>query len=930
MGKSRIAIGSIVAIAGMFAAFLVVMAALLVVAVPMFVRGRVVGLVEAELDRQLGATVRFDEVSLSLLTHFPDVTVGVRGLKVVGEAPFEGVELASVDELSLTLDLMSVVAGSRVELERLAVVRPRLNVIVDAEGRSNTDILPASGGAGSGEGSSYDLALKDYAIEDLELVYDDRAAGRRLRLTDLDHRGQAAITSERTAVETRTDIADIALVDGGVDLLRNVRLGWDLNADIEQPSGKITLRDNRLALNDLVVSATGTVAPAGDDLQLDLTFEALETSFKSLLSLVPAVYSDGFESMVSEGTLALNGHVRGTLASSGERLPGFGVDLKVADGAFRYPELPGVEGVHVDARVEHPGGDPDAIVVDVAQFRMALDGQPIEGTLKLRNPQTDPDVEAKLKGRIDLAQLRQALPSAEVNATGKIDVDVDVAGRLSAFEAQDVDAVRALGTIRMVDVLYEDPEQAVPMHVDRLTVTLDPRRVDVADLKMRLGASDLAGTMQVDNLLSYLLADAVLVGRAELQSRSLDLDALAGADEEGEPTEEGSSSIYVIPKDLDVDVGLKLDQVRYGGRDYREVRGRIATKDGALRMNDLRMKLLDGSVTLNGLYQAEDEQAADVEVSVDVRELGLAGALDAFETLRRIAPVAEKSKGRFNSKIGATLRLGPDLSPDLASLFSDGNIQLLGLALQPEAMKKVASKVKNGRFDSIDLDDTALQFEIKNGKLRIDPTTVAIGGSKATLKGTTGTLDQSLDLRIDLEVPVKDIGAADLLGGLSVGTIPVVVKIGGTYTDPKVTVDVGKALENVAEDLKEQVVAEVGAKVDEAVDAALEVARKQGDALVAEAEKQAAALIAEAKSQADKLRKTAKKEGRKLVEQANNPVAKKLAEEGAAKLEQEADKAAKKVEREADKAAASLVDAANAERERLLTQAAAQAKARTP
>lgn len=891
----------------------------LLMGMPSFLETRVVALVQAELDRQFRANVRFDGVSASMFRHFPDVTVRVSGLRVEGREPFEGVELARATDVLVTVDVMSVLTGSEITVKRFRVTAADVHVIFDEEGRTNLDILPTSEEETSSEGS-YALSLKQYVLEDLWITYEDRQAGRVVTLKGLNHWGSAKYTASAIDLQTRTDVAGLGFTEGGVDLLRDVVVGWDLNASIDNQTGTVRLADNQLALNELVVSATGSVTPGDEALDLDLTFEALETRFRSLMSLVPTVYSRRFDDLVTGGTLALSGQVKGALPYAADTLPAFGVDLKIEDGSFRYPELPGVSGVRVNARVSHQGGSPDAVVLDVKDFRASVDGQPVQGSLRLTHAQTDPDLALKLVGKLDLDKLTRALPTLGVTARGNMDVDVDVAGRLSAFEAQKVDEVRAEGSVHMAGVVYEDPEQPVPVFVDKLTLRLDPRRVDLAELELRLGQSDVSGTMQVDNLLSYALGDAVLVGRADLRSRLMDLDELASADEE--EAESGESSLYVIPDDLDLDVGLSLARVRYGGKDYHDIRGRVATKGGALKMNDVRMKALDGHVTLNGTYQAESEQAADVEVRLDVRDLGIAGVVDAYETLRKLVPVARLAPGKVNTELGLTLRLGPDLSPDLASLFSDGRLQLHGVTLKPEVMKKVATTLNAPAFEQIDLQNTALVYQIANGRLHVRPTPFRLGGVQATLTGHTGTLDQTLDLRIDSDVPVGKLGTA--IPGLTVGNVPLVVRIGGTFTHPDVRVDLGGAVDSIIADVKDQ----LADKAEAALDDALAAAREQGEALLAEAQKRADALLAAAAEQARNIRKAARQEGQKLVNQAKNPVAKKAAEVAANKLTQEADKAASKVEREARNAADKLMAEARAQQEKLLEEAGGQARSR--
>ncbi|MFN7144452.1 MAG: AsmA-like C-terminal region-containing protein [Myxococcota bacterium] len=613
--------------------------------------------------------------------------------------------------------------------------------------------------------------------------------------------------------------------------------------------------------------------------------------------------------------------------------------LQVNDGAFRYPSLPtSVDGIQVDLAVRHPEGGVDATEIDLPRFAANVGGAPITGSLRLRNPVTDPDVAATVVGALDLALLRQALPPSDATYAGKAAVDLDVRGRVSQFTAQAVDQVTARGTLRLEDFRYTTPEQPVPVEIDRLHVTLDPRRADLAELSMRLGASDLAARGTVDNLVAYVLTDAPLVGRMDVTSRFLDLDAFTGGGSEAVASSDGAtrgasagaapvdagSRVVVVPTDLDFGLTARAGRVRYGGHDASDVTGTFALKDGALRIETLRMGLLGGRVELSGAYAAPTDAHADVDMRIEMVDFDAGATVAAFDALGEIVPVARGARGRFDSGFRMQARLGPDLAPDLPTVFSDGRLRTKALSLAPAFLGDVAEKLGNTRFRTLDLDDADLRFEMKNGRVAIAPTSLKVGGVAATLGGTTGALDRTLDLDLAMEVPVASVKAADLLGAIGAakgGAADVKVKVGGTYDKPTVRLDVG----GVADAIEEK----VAAVVEDVTDRLLAEARAKGDALVAEAERLAAKGIAEAKKQGDALRAEAKKRADTLAAEAKgNPLAEAAAKETKKKLLAEADKKIAKLEAEAASKARAGVDAAKKEQARLLREAEAKAKTR--
>lgn len=902
--------------------------AVALVAAPWLLRDRLLEAFRSELDRQLDATITFDGVSVGLFRHFPHATLEVRGLAVTGEGAFEGVPLAEIDALSLTVDVLSVVRGDRMEIQRLAVTRPRVRVVFDEEGRSNLDVFPETteaGDEGSGEeaASAWSLALKEYGIEDLVLDFEDRASGLRLRLDDLDHRGTAVVeASGAVRATTRTDVAAVDLAQGGVELLRQVAVGWDLGFELDASGTRVRLLDNRLRLADLELAATGEVR-FDEAVGLDLEVSAPGARIESLLSLVPVAWAGSLDALRSEGDIRLGGSIRG--AWTEDAWPALDLALHVGDASFGWPDLPRFERVAVDARVKHPGGNPDALVLEVPSFGLAVDGQPLQGTFRAAHPFSDPDVAVDLRGRVDLDRLRRAVPALELDASGRVDLDLSLAGRVSHFVASRIDDVRAEGSVRMTEVVWRSPEAPEPVHVDSLVLAVRPEAVDLSEARVRVGRSDLAGTGRVEGLPGWLLGEGALVGRAELTSTRLDLDELGGEPAETAPS--GSDdvqgyAVFVVPSDVDLALGVDMAQVVYGGRTYDNVRGELAARDGRLLIEDLRLGLFGAEVALEGEYVAPTADAADVRLRVGVRDLGLPEVMRSFETLRLVAPVAERATGRLGTDILVKLRLGPDLTPDLASLLSEGELQLRGVTLQPVVLQQVAQKLGDDRFRAVDLADSVLRYQVDEGRLRLDPTSLTLGGVKGTMSGSTGVLDRTLDLRLDLVVPTKALQGSSLAAGLVGEQVPVVVRIGGTHDAPKVQVDlsdvVGGAVDTLKAEVREGIRKGVGALVDSP---RVQEARRRAEALVSEAQQKAAALLAEAATKAAGLRSAAQAQADALVAEAKTPIARQAAKKAGDKLVADADAAARKLEQEAKRAGDQLLRAAQAQGEELVSKA---------
>jgi len=156
--------------------FILIIASAIVL--PIIFKDDIIAIVKEEANNNVNARLDFGDIGLSMFESFPDFTLTIEDIKVVGLDPFDGVVLADIAELKLSLDLMSVINGEKIDINTIGLLSPNLHVIVLADGRANYDIaLPSESPEEVEESSSetsFSIGLKSYYIENANIIYDDR------------------------------------------------------------------------------------------------------------------------------------------------------------------------------------------------------------------------------------------------------------------------------------------------------------------------------------------------------------------------------------------------------------------------------------------------------------------------------------------------------------------------------------------------------------------------------------------------------------------------------------------------------------------------------------------------------------------------------------------------------------------------------------
>jgi hypothetical protein len=232
----------------------------------------------------------------------------------------------------------------------------------------------------------------------------------------------------------------------------------------------------------------------------------------------------------------------------------------------------------------------------------------------------------------------------------------------------------------------------------------------------------------------------------------------------------------------------------------------------------------------------------------------------------------------------------------------------------------MASLTKLDFLDDPTLRALSSQFQIRNGRLHVQPFAVGIGPTRMTVSGSNG-FDQSLQYRLLLQVPRSLLGgeANQAIGGLisraagagvdlqAAPELALAVQLGGTVQSPSVGMDVTSGVGTATQAAGEAVREAVEQRAEAVVDSAKLKAAAESERLLKEAEARAATIRKEARALADKLKLEGYQQADSLEARPGNALARVAAAAAADRLRKEADDRSQRIVQEADQRASALM-----------------------
>jgi hypothetical protein len=892
-------------LAAVGAVILLLLALLLVL--PLLFRDRIAQRAKLEANRNLDARVDWRDVGLTFFRDFPDLTLTLDDLTAAGVGRFQGDTLAAVRHLRVVLDLASVLgnltAGRPIVVRAVELERPRLSLIVLEDGTANWDITKKTP-ATAHEAASKPMAisLRRFEISDGAVAFDNRKAKLKAWLSGYDQSLSGDFSRDLVGIKTKADADTVSVTFAGIPYLNRVALGLtaDVQADLAKKS--YSLKDTELRLNDLRLGVSGSARTAGTNLGLDLAFTAPSTNFRSILSLVPAVYAHDFEKVKTAGTFAVNGQVKGEYGDSA--FPSFALNAKVNNAAFQYPDLPlPARDIAMDLSLTNPGGSADSTLVKLDRFHLLVGRNPVDARLVLRTPVSDPDLDLRVKGKVDLADVGRTLKLEGIDQlAGTVAADALVRTRMSFIDKKQYDKVAASGSVDVGNLTVKGKALPKPLAIRQASLRLAPERAELRSFNGTIGSSDLSASGSLENLLAFVMRGDTLRGTATVTSNRFNLDEWRSG--------EGDLQIIPVPPKIDFGLNATVAELTYDKLKMSNARGRLRVKDQRVTLEDFRMNTLGGEIGVTGFYETTTPSKPTFDVGLKLTKLDIPSAFQAFTTVQMLAPVARYAVGKFSTDLHLNGALGKNMLPLFPALSGKGSLQTSEVVLKDfPALEKVVDVTKLRFLDNPALDALRAAFQIRDGRLFVQPFDVKLGGTTMTVSGSNG-FDQSLQYTLGLEVPRSMLGgeANQAIAGLvskagqagldlsAAPRIPLAIQLGGTVTNPSVKADVGTLTSSVAKGAEQAVKQAVTQKVDTAA------AR-----LVAQAEQKAAALRQEAQTLSEKVKGEGYQQADALTAKATNPLLKAAAAPAADQLRKQADSKAADIVREANQRADSLV-----------------------
>ena len=929
---------------------------------PFAFKGKIVSAVQTAANKNLKATVSFNpELSLSLIRNFPNLSLGIDDLKIVGKDSFANDTLINAPHLNLVVDLASVFGGGEIVIRKIHLQDARANIIFLKSGAANFDIAMADTTATekptTDTSAPMSLSIKELNIENTRIHYIDHSMDFELTTEGTNLLSQGDFADALFTLNNKIGIDRASMSFGGMTLLSKAKISGETAIDMDLNQMKFGFADNQFQINDLPLIAKGWIKMGEIDMDMDIDVRTPNSDFKSFLSVVPGCYTENFSDVKASGTMGLVLTMKGIMNDL--RMPATHVELKVKDAGFQYPGMPAsASDVSLNFLMDNTDGNPDNTHIVVAPLKAVLGGDPISVELDLKTPISNPYAKGKIDIDLHLDEWKKLIPlESGTDISGEVKAHFAFDGHYSAIAKKEFNDLQASGNIALNQIKY-NATGSLPLAMKTLTLSVSPSDFAVLGDGIQYGKSAMSLNGKLQNMLGYYLNKETLSGSLIVNSASIDLNEWMGA--MGEEASGGTSTADAsagnnddaaaanssgatatsaphIPDNLNLMLNMNVGQLIFQDYKFQQATAKVDVANGKVTVDPLSALFLGSKVELKNMaYSYPLGGKPQFTTDFNILNVNPSDIANTLSLIKEYAPILGRIQGLANLQTTAGLSFSPTLSPDWGSMTASGLFDLFSGQLDiPTWMGDAAKQLQWGKDAKLALKPTKAGFGIENGKITLkDSISVALPKDASMKMG--GYMDLNKQLHLGGKMMVK--GKA----------LPFLIE--GDVKQPKMSIDWRGAAQQIAKPLIDKAKDKIGNEINKKVEEINRIASEKAQQLRNAARQQAEQVRQAAKNLANEQRsKTdqaytmsidkAKKEADALVAAAGDPIKKKIARAAADKLlksaeqkasagrtegyklaektEAEGNAKADKIENEANEKATQIEEAAHKEAEKL-------------
>ncbi|MBD8081524.1 AsmA-like C-terminal region-containing protein [Chryseobacterium caseinilyticum] len=447
-----------------------------------------------------------------------------------------------------------------------------------------------------------------------------------------------------------------------------------------------------------------------------------------------------------------------------------------------YPNA--IQNINILANVSNTDGTFKSLGVKLDPFKFDFEGNPVFINADLQNFE-DLLYKVRAKGTLNVGRIYKVFAKKGFDVSGLIMANLSLNGRQSYATTGQYSKLDNRGTLILKNIKATTETLPKSFFIREGNFEFENEKMWFRKFFANYGKSDFALNGHLINTINYFIErKGTLHGKFNLNSKYILVDefmALKSGDnskksidvEYAKVENPSSSGVVVIPKNLDVSLGVNARKVEFQGLGLNNVKGTASVNSGQVYLKNTTFDIIGSRMGIDARYQDESPLTANYDVAVKVQDFNVQRAYKEIDMIREVATSAKDVKGIVSIDYKLKGDFDKNMNPIYPSLEGGGVINLRDVEVKNlKMLSAVGSGIGSKGFNDPDMKGVDIETHIKNNLIHVDKFTFKVSVLRPSVSGTT-SFNGLLDLLVRIGLPPG-------------GWIGLPVVVTGTHEKPKI------------------------------------------------------------------------------------------------------------------------------------------------
>lgn len=404
---------------------------------PILFPGKIEQEVKDFANRRLKGELNFKEAQLSFFSHFPYLTLSLTEFDLKGSAPYRNETLVSADDIAFGINLKTLLFEGAISIDKIYLDQALINVKVDKNGNANYNVYVSDDKApkdSKEKSEDTSLKLERISIENTHLSFNDQSTGINIKAKGFNYLGKGDLDKAIFDLDTEADIDDFSFSFKGENYLKNKKVNAELITKINTNSLSFIFEENNLKINRLPIDFVGKLDFLSNGYDLDFKMESLDSQLADFFTALPPAYVTWLDKTQVEGRTDLVFTLKGKYIASTQTNPDIGFQMKIREGEINHNKAPvAASNIFFNFETRIPELNPEKLEVNIDSLFFNVGSDYAKAIIKTKGLK-QPEVNAILRSKMDLAKMNRALGITAFQVRGTLLSDIVAKGTYDAIQ----------------------------------------------------------------------------------------------------------------------------------------------------------------------------------------------------------------------------------------------------------------------------------------------------------------------------------------------------------------------------------------------------------------------------------------------------------------------------------------------------------------